>query len=98
MSAGHAALERALAVSDSMLAAARDGRWDNLPALDAERQPLLHAGHPRDGRSRELLQQLLACNQEMLDLTARVRAEVADALSRHGYARHALRAYVDLAG
>ncbi|GAB3789534.1 flagellar protein FliT [Dyella agri] len=97
MSTGHTLLERALAVSSSMLTAARDGRWDSLPRLDAERQPLLRASHPRDRRSRELLQQLLACNEEMLDLAARARAEVADALSRHGYAHHALRTYVDLA-
>jgi flagellar protein FliT len=97
VSARHVTLERALAVSASMLAAARDGRWDSLPGLDAERQPLLHADHPRDTRSRELLQQLLACNEEMLDLAARARAEVVDALSRHGYAHHALRTYVDLA-
>ena len=97
MSAEHAPLERALEVSASMLAAARGGRWDSLPGLDAERQPLLHAGHPRDARSRELLQRLLACNEEMLDLAARARAEVADALSRHGHAHHALRSYVNLA-
>ena len=98
MSAAHAPLERALAVSDSMLAAAREGHWGSLPGLDAERQPLLRGGHPRDARSRELLRQLLACNEEMLDLAARARSEVADALGRHGYAHHALRAYVDLAG
>jgi hypothetical protein len=98
VSAGHAPLERALAVSASMLAAAQEGRWDSLPGLDAERQPLLHAGHPRDARSRELLRQLLACNEEMLGLAARARGEVADALGRHGYTHQALRAYVDLAG
>lgn len=98
MTAGHVLLERALAVSTSMLTAAREGHWSSLPGLDAERQPLLRAGHPRDTRSRELLQQLLACNEEMLDLAARARTEVADALGRHGYAHQALRAYVDLAG
>jgi len=98
VSAEHAPLERALTVSASMLAAAREGHWDSLPELDAERQPLLRAGHPRDARSRELLQQLLACNEEMLDLAARARTEVAGALGRHGYAHQALRTYVDLAG
>lgn len=98
MTAGHAPLERALAVSAEMLAAAREGRWDSLPGLDAERQPLLHASHPHDAHSRELLQRLLACNGEMLDLAAHARSEVADALARHGYAHQALRTYVDLAG
>ena len=98
MSTEHAPLERALAVSTSMLAAAREGQWGSLPGLDAERQPLLHAGHPRDTRSHELLRQLLACNEEMLDLAARARADVAEALGRHDYAHQALRAYVDLAG
>jgi hypothetical protein len=97
VSAEHAPLERALALSASMLAAARDGRWDSLPGLDAERQSLLHAGHPRDMRSRELLQQLLTCNGEMLDLAARAHDEAAGALSRHGHARHALRTYVGVA-
>lgn len=97
MSGEHAALERALAVSNTMLAAARDGQWDSLPRLEVERAPLLRAGHPRDGRSRELLQQLLACNEEMLGLAASERAKVADALARHSHAHQALRNYVDLA-
>jgi hypothetical protein len=98
MSAGHASLERALAVSGSMLTAARAGCWDKLPGLDAERRPLLHASHPRDTRSRELLQQLLARNEEILGLAARARAAAAGALGRHSYAHQALRTYVALAG
>ena len=96
MSQGHASLERALEVSNAMLAAAREGLWDSLPRMEVERAPLLRAGHPRDGRSRELLEQLLACNEEMLDLAARARTQVADALSRHGYAHRALNTYVGL--
>jgi hypothetical protein len=48
-------------------------------------------------RTRELLQQLLACNEEMLSLAARARAEIANALVKHGHAHQALRTYVDLA-
>ncbi|MEW9572820.1 flagellar protein FliT [Rhodanobacter sp. Si-c] len=96
MSHGHAALERALEVSNAMLAAAREGQWDSLPRMEVERAPLLRAGHPRDERSRELLEQLLARNEEMLDLAARARDEVADTLSRHGYAHRALNTYVGL--
>lgn len=97
MSTDHAALERALAVSNTMLTAAREGRWDSLPRLEVERAPLLRAGHPRDGRSRELLKQLLACNEQMLGLAARERARVAEELARHSHAHQALRNYVDLA-
>lgn len=80
-----------------MLALARDGQWDSLPKMEVERQPLLRATHPRDERSRDLLRQLLACNQEMLALAARARAEVASALSRQAHARQAMNAYVNLA-
>lgn len=98
MSSEHAPLERALEVSQAMLAAAREGRWDSLPRMEVERAPLLRAEHPRDGRSRELLQQLLACNEEMLGLAAKERAKVATALAQHGHAHQALRTYVGLAG
>lgn len=97
MSTEHAALERALTVSNTMLAAAREGRWDSLPRLEVERAPLLRGSHPRDGRSRELLQQLLACNEEMLGLAARERTRVAEELARHSHAHQALRNYVELA-
>lgn len=93
----HAGLERALEVSRNMLALARDGQWDSLPRMEVERQPLLRAAHPRDARSRDLLTQLLACNQEMLSLAASARAEVANALSRQVHARQAMNAYVNLA-
>ncbi|BFI97084.1 MAG: hypothetical protein RSP_25940 [Rhodanobacter sp.] len=96
MSEDHASLERALEVSNDMLAAAREGRWDSLPRMEVERAPLLRATHPRDDRSRELLEKLLACNEEMLSLAACARAQVADALSRHGYAHRALNSYVGL--
>ncbi|MFK2878573.1 flagellar protein FliT [Rhodanobacter hydrolyticus] len=96
MSEGHISLERALEVSNNMLAAAREGQWDSLPKMEVERAPLLRASHPRDDRSRELLEQLLACNEEMLSLAARARAQIADALSRNGYAHRALNTYVGL--
>ncbi|MBD8881910.1 flagellar protein FliT [Rhodanobacter sp. 7MK24] len=96
MSEGHTSLERALEVSNNMLAAAREGQWDSLPKMEVERAPLLRASHPRDDRSRELLEQLLACNEEMLSLAARARAQIADALSRNGYAHRALNTYVGL--
>lgn len=97
MSGEYAMLERALEVSNAMLAAAREGDWDKLPRMEVERAPLLRASHPRDMRTRELLQQLLACNEEMLSLAARARAEIANALVKHGHAHQALRTYVDLA-
>lgn len=93
----YAGLERALEVSQAMLALARDGQWDSLPRMEVERQPLLRAAHPRDARSRELLKALLDCNQEMLAVAARARAEVANALSQQVHARQALNAYVSLA-
>ncbi|PWK83084.1 flagellar protein FliT [Fulvimonas soli] len=96
--AGHAALEQALALSDSMLAAAREDRWDAVVELDGRRQPLLHAGHPRDPRSGSLLRQLLERNTELLALAGRAREAAAAALGRHSHAHRALRAYVGLAG
>lgn len=98
MTSDYTSLERALEVSNTMLAEAREGRWDKLPRLEVERQPLLRAEYPRDARSRELLQQLLTCNEEMLALAARARAQVANALRQQYRAGQALRTYVGVAG
>lgn len=94
MTSEYTSLERALEVSYTMLAEAREGRWDRLPRLEVERQPLLRAEYPRDARSRDLLQQLLACNEEMLALAARARAggqRPAPAIPRRPGAAHLCR-------
>ena len=95
--AGHAALEQALALSEAMLAAAREDRWDAVVELDGRRQPLLRAGPPHDRHSGSLLMRLLERNAELLALAGRAREAAAAALGQHGHARRALRAYVGLA-
>ncbi len=70
-------LNRALQLSQQMLAAAQAQAWETVTALDAERDPLLLDAHAPDATTRNQLAQILACNRELEAQVALARDDVA---------------------
>jgi hypothetical protein len=66
-------LALALALTRAMLDAARAGDWEQLVALEAERQPLAMQPVAQDEDSVRQLGELLALDREVRELVARAR-------------------------
>lgn len=88
------ALDRALDVSQRMLAASEQAEWDNVQALQEQLQQALDAAGPATETTRHAFERL-ATNQRRIGQRA---ASARDALNlemgRHRYSRRALDAYL----
>lgn len=71
-------LALALALTRAMLEAARAGDWEQLIALEAERQPLIVQPLARNQDSVRQLGELLALDRELYALISRARDAAAD--------------------
>lgn len=96
MSAG--ALREALQCSEHMLAAAQAGRWEELAALQVDREAVLQAAAAArtggaDPTDAECIARLLAINEEILALGAAHRDELMRACADSRQARIAVGAY-----
>lgn len=72
-----AAVERALALSREMLSVARNGHWEALAALDAERLPLLREYCTRERAGAAVLDELRECNARIVALVEHAREDLA---------------------
>lgn len=95
MSAG--ALREALQCSERMLAAAQAGRWEELAALQVDREAVLQVAAARTGGAdptdAECIARLLVINEEILALGAAHRDELMRACADSRQARIAVGAY-----
>lgn len=72
-----AAVERALALSREMLSVARNGDWEVLAVLDAERLPLLREYCTRERAGVAVLDELRECNARIVALVEHAREDLA---------------------
>jgi hypothetical protein len=98
------ALERARAILEQTLgmeACAREGRWDELPALEAARAALIDSWRPGaddDGGLAECLAQILLANQRIALLSEERRDQLMELLRGSRRKRRAAGAYERGAG
>jgi hypothetical protein len=99
--------ESLLALTRAMSAAAQEGRWEELVALEAQRRPLIAqlfvrsqpvTGGPGHDRLAALVHEMQARDRQTADLAEAARCELADILARFGRARHAVEAYEVIGG
>ncbi len=90
-------LQRALDITQQMLAAAADGQWQQVVELDSERQPCLRQ-HRYDQGSGELLTALYQQNEHLLKRADAARDALQRELSQQKYNHHALNAYIASSG
>lgn len=95
MSAG-AMLAEALALTRAMLAAAREGSWQEVARLDGERARRLGAVE-RAPDDTAVLQDMLALNEEITRCALVSRDAAADAWTRRLRALRGANAYLDIA-
>lgn len=87
-------LSRALALTESMHAAASDSRWDDLVELEAERDPVLHSGTMRPApETLESLKSIMLLDGLIKDLVSVARDEAAVAWEASRRVRRAVAAY-----
>ncbi|MDR6936617.1 MULTISPECIES: flagellar protein FliT [unclassified Luteibacter] len=87
-------LPRALALTESMHAAASDSRWDDLVELEAERDPVLRTGTMRPApETLESLKSIMLLDGLIKDLVAVARDEAAIAWEASRRVRRAVAAY-----
>lgn len=86
-------LVQALALTQAMLAAARDANWAQLVELEIERQPLLTSPYPDDAESIRLLAEILAHNRALADLIGQARDAAADQWQLESGRAQAIAAY-----
>jgi len=87
-------LDRVLDLTESMHAAASDGRWDDLTALEAEREPLLRRGTMRPvPETLESLKSIMLLDGLIKDLVSVARDEAAVAWDASRRVRRAVAAY-----
>lgn len=90
----YAALERALALSERMQAAAESEAWEQVAELERERQRQLDQDYPDDARSRSLLLAMLGHNRTLLARIRGVQDGLGRELARQRERRHALNTYM----
>jgi flagellar protein FliT len=86
--------ETLLEISACMLAAAREGDWDRVATLEAERGALIAAVSTMDPASLPVLKTLLAHTEEVRQLAGRQREHLNDAMDQHQHRHRALSAYL----
>ncbi|WP_413625702.1 MULTISPECIES: flagellar protein FliT [Luteibacter] len=87
-------LDRVLDLTESMHAAASDGRWDDLTALEAEREPVLRRGTMRPvPETLESLKSIMLLDGLIKDLVSVARDEAAVAWDASRRVRRAVAAY-----
>jgi len=87
-------LDRVLDLTESMHAAASDGRWDDLTALEAEREPILRCGTMRPApETLESLKSIMLLDGLIKDLVSAARDEAAVAWDASRRVRRAVAAY-----
>ncbi|MFC5436802.1 flagellar protein FliT [Rhodanobacter umsongensis] len=93
LSPPEAPLLQALAITRTMLAAAQAGDWQQLSALEATREPLLHRQHPADAASHAQLGEVLAYDRELQALVGQARDDAARQWQRENGRAQAIAAY-----
>ena len=86
--------ETLLEVSTRMLSAAREGDWDNVAALEAERGALLTSVATTDPASLPVFKTLLAHTEEVRALAGQQRERLREAMGEHQHRHRALNAYL----
>jgi hypothetical protein len=86
-------LEQALALTRSMLDAARAADWDRLIRLEAERHPLVMRQHALDGDEHQRLGEILAYDRELHALITAARDRVAEQWQLENGRAQAIAAY-----
>lgn len=83
-----------LELSARMLAAAREGLWDDVVTLEAERGALLASLSTTDPASLPVFKTLLAHTEEVRTLAGEQRERLNEALGQHQHRHRALSAYL----
>lgn len=87
-------LGRVLDLTESMHAAASEGRWDELTALESEREPILRRGTMRPApETLESLKSIMLLDGLIKDLVSVARDEAAVAWDASRRVRRAVAAY-----
>jgi len=86
--------ETLLDISARMLSAAREGEWDRVATLEAERSGLLASVSITDPASQPVLKTLLAHTEEVRQLAGQQREHLSEALGQHQHRHRALSAYL----
>lgn len=87
-------LPRALDLTESMHAAASEGRWDELTALEAEREPVLRQGSMRPApETLESLKSIMLLDGLIKDLVSAARDETVAQWDASRRVRRAVAAY-----
>jgi hypothetical protein len=87
-------LGRVLDLTESMHAAASEGRWDDLTALESEREPILRRGTMRPApETLESLKSIMLLDGLIKDLVSVARDEAAVAWDASRRVRRAVAAY-----
>ncbi|MEX1826330.1 flagellar protein FliT [Luteibacter sp. CQ10] len=85
---------RVLELTESMHEAASESRWDDLIALEAERDPVLHSGTMRQSpETLETLKSIMLLDKLITDLASAARDETARELGQARRVRRAVAAY-----
>lgn len=96
------ACQEALLLTEQMLAAARQERWDDLPALQAAREAILKGledpAQPASAAELGCLQQMLNAEPELRALVLAQRSELARLLNDRQTGRSMSRAYGQVSG
>jgi hypothetical protein len=87
-------LDRVLDLTESMHAAASEGRWDELAALESVREPILRSGAMRPApETLESLKSIMLLDGLIKDLVSVARDEAAVAWDASRRVRRAVAAY-----
>ncbi|RDI97727.1 flagellar protein FliT [Dyella solisilvae] len=86
--------EELLRVSTEMVSLAQAGAWGDVTAQEAERARLLAQLPVADPAQRQTLQNLLAHNEQILQLAGAARDALGEALGQHQQRHRALSAYL----
>jgi hypothetical protein len=85
---------RVLELTESMHAAASESRWNDMADLQAERDPILHAGTMRQApETMETLKSIMLLENLITDLVSAARDEAAQAWDEARRVRRAVAAY-----
>ena len=87
-------LEQALLLTRRMLSAAAAQEWDELVALESEREPLLRRQHATDAASHAQLGEILAYDRELQALVGHARDAAAEQWQLENGRVRAIAAYV----
>lgn len=89
-----AATDMALQLSEKMLAAARNGDWNTVAELEAERSQQIAGLSLTEAKALPLLKTLLAHTEEVRELARQQRDRLGDDLGQHQHRHRALTAYL----